>query len=183
MKTMKISVLLLLLTFTLAYCQPDKTFTEVVTFEKGLRFNVSGEIQLLPYLGGSGGVVNWTDVLNKPLVFAPDLSITNPLYKPIGYVPSWAEITGKPNLFSGSYLDLTNKPSLFSGSYLDLTDKPGEIELSEALSQLPGIQSRPLTQAQIDALTPTEGLEVYNLTIHAKQYYDGTVWKTIITAN
>ena len=182
MKTMKISVILLLATFTLAYCQPDKTFTEVVTFEKGFRFNVSGDIQLLPYLGGSGGVVNWTDVLNKPLVFAPDLSITNPLYKPIGYVPSWAEITGKPSLFSGSYLDLTNKPSLFSGSYLDLTDKPGEIELSEAIVQIK-VLFQVLTQAQINILTPIKGQIVINSTDNALQWYDGTQWHTFATTN
>ena len=165
---MKISVLLLLLTFTLAYCQPDKTFTEVVTFEKGFRFNVSGEIQLLPYLGGSGGVVNWTDVLNKPLVFAPDLSITNPLYKSIGYVPSWAEITGKP--------------IFFSGSYLDLTDKPGEIELSEAILQIP-VLFQVFTQVQINTLTPIKGQVVINSTDNALQWYDGTQWHTFATTN
>ena len=37
----------------------------------------------------------------------------------------YANLTGKPNLFSGSYTDLTNKPGLFSGSYTDLTNKPG----------------------------------------------------------
>ena len=37
---------------------------------------------------------------------------------------TWANISGKPALFSGSYADLTNKPSLFSGSYVDLTNKP-----------------------------------------------------------
>ncbi len=37
---------------------------------------------------------------------------------------TYANITGKPTLFSGSYTDLTNKPTLFSGSYTDLTNKP-----------------------------------------------------------
>ena len=150
---MKISVILLLVTFTLAYCQPDKTFTEVVTFEKGFRFNVSGEIQLLPYLGGSGGVVNWTDVLNKPLVFAPDLSITNLLYKPISYTPTYAE----------------------------LLDKPGEIELQEAISQLSGIKLPVLTTVQIDALTTEAGTLVYDATLNVLKINTGNLWKIIIT--
>jgi hypothetical protein len=37
---------------------------------------------------------------------------------------AYADVTGKPTLFSGSYADLTNKPTLFSGSYADLTNKP-----------------------------------------------------------
>jgi hypothetical protein len=37
---------------------------------------------------------------------------------------SYADLTGKPTLFSGSYTDLTSKPTLFSGSYTDLTSKP-----------------------------------------------------------
>jgi hypothetical protein len=43
-----------------------------------------------------------------------------------GYLTTvaYADITGKPTLFSGSYADLTNKPTLFSGSYADLTNKP-----------------------------------------------------------
>jgi len=153
MKTMKISVLLLFVTFTLAYCQPDKTFTEVVTFEKGFRFNVPGEIQLLPYLGGSGGVVNWTDVLNKPLVFAPDLSITNLLYKPISYTPTYAE----------------------------LLDKPGEIELQEAISQLSGIKLPVLTTVQIDALTTEAGTLVYDATLNVLKINTGNLWKILIT--
>jgi hypothetical protein len=43
-----------------------------------------------------------------------------------GYLTTvaYADVTGKPTLFSGSYADLTNKPTLFSGSYADLTNKP-----------------------------------------------------------
>jgi len=43
-----------------------------------------------------------------------------------GYLTTvaYADVTGKPTLFSGSYVDLTNKPNLFSGSYVDLTNKP-----------------------------------------------------------
>lgn len=54
------------------------------------------------------------------------------LYRPISYVPTWLEVTGKPVFHavatSGSYLDLINLPALkpvaTSGSYNDLTEKP-----------------------------------------------------------
>jgi len=46
------------------------------------------------------------------------------LYRPISWVPSWTDVTGKPTLFSGVYSDLTGKPTLFSGVYSDLTGKP-----------------------------------------------------------
>ena len=36
----------------------------------------------------------------------------------------YADLAGKPALFSGAYADLTGKPTLFSGAYADLTGKP-----------------------------------------------------------
>ena len=163
---MKIIVGLLLITFAVACGQADKEFNAVVTFNKGFRFTPTGTIYTsLP----SSSVADWNTMINKPLVFAPATHDHNLLYKPIGYVPTWAEIT--------------SKPTLFSGSYNDLTEKPGEMELQDAISTLPGLLPPRMTQTQIDALTPVEGLEVYNLTIHAKQYYNGTIWKTTITAN
>jgi hypothetical protein len=39
-----------------------------------------------------------------------------------------------------------------------------------------------MTTTQRDAITsPAEGLEIYNLTTHTKEFYNGTVWKTITT--
>ncbi len=50
------------------------------------------------------------------------------LYRPISYVPSWTEITEKPEFAtvatSGSYNDLNNKPVLFGGSFDSLLNKP-----------------------------------------------------------
>lgn len=43
------------------------------------------------------------------------------LYRPIGYVPSWSEITGKPTFAtvatSGSYNDLTDKPTIVNSQW------------------------------------------------------------------
>jgi len=50
------------------------------------------------------------------------------LYKLNSYMPNWVEITGKPTFAvvatSGLYADLSGKPTLFSGSFTDLTNKP-----------------------------------------------------------
>ena len=50
------------------------------------------------------------------------------LYRPVSWVPSWADVTGKPAFAtvatSGSYNDLTNRPALFSGAWADITGKP-----------------------------------------------------------
>ena len=42
----------------------------------------------------------------------------------IGTSIDYADLTNKPNLFSGDYNDLVNRPNLFSGSYNDLSNKP-----------------------------------------------------------
>jgi len=51
------------------------------------------------------------------------------LYKAIGWVPSWTEVTGKPELFDWNYDSLTNKPSTFPPSahthpYTEITEPP-----------------------------------------------------------
>jgi hypothetical protein len=165
MKRMKFIIGLLLVSL-LTYCQ-DKVFKETVTFEKGFNFSINGVIQTLPYTGGATSQVEWLSILNKPLSFPPETH--SHAYKPLSYIPSWEEILGKP--------------TFFSGSYTDLTDKPSEIELQDAISQLPGIIIPKLTTIQINALTPIEGLEVYDLTLHVKKYYNGTIWKIYITGN
>jgi len=233
MKKMKLTIGLFVIMFAVACGQADKTFTVPVRMNAGFYVGADPNLYLtLP----SGGVADWNTILNKPSVFAPDLAVTNPLYKPIewvptfaqvtskpttlsgygitdaalsthahtftsitgkpttlvgygitdakplSYVPTYAEITGKPSLFSGSYVDLTNKPTLFSGSYTDLTNKPESIELADAILSMSGIKLPVLTTAQIDALTPTAGLLVYDSTLNVLKIFVGT-WKVIITAN
>lgn len=66
MKRMRLTIVLLIVTFGFVFCQPDKTFKEVVTFEKGFKIGDNNEIQLEPYLGSVSSQVEWADVLNKP---------------------------------------------------------------------------------------------------------------------
>ncbi|MVM34103.1 hypothetical protein GO755_28985 [Spirosoma sp. HMF4905] len=44
-----------------------------------------------------------------------------------------------------------------------------------------GVRGNRFTTVQRDALTPYEGLEIYNLTTHTKEFWNGTTWKTILT--
>jgi hypothetical protein len=165
MKKMKLILILLLVTFAVAFCQPDKDFNAIVTFNKGFRFSPAGTIYTsLP----AGGVADWNTMINKPSVFTPATHDHNSLYKAIGYVPTYAEITGKPTLFSGSYTDLTNKPE--------------SIELADAILSMSGIKLPVLTTTQINALTPVVGLLVYDSTLNVLKIYVGT-WKIVITAN
>ena len=108
------------------------------------------------------------------------------LYKAIGWLPTWAEVTGKPSFFSGDYNDLINKPtipaaqvnsdwnatsgvaqilnkpSLFDGNYNSLTNKPTLFSGSYTdLTNKPYIP---------DSYTKTESDGRYSLLGHAHDY-------------
>lgn len=164
MKRMRLTIILLILTFGFAFCQPDKTFKEVVTFEKGFRFSETGQIQLQPYLGSTSDQVEWANILNKPAVFPPDLNITNPLYKTADYVPTWDEVQGKPEVFPP---DISLIP---------------QIELQLALEQL-GIYLGKTT-TELNAITPANGFGIaLDITEGVYKIYSGGYWKTVITGN
>ena len=71
---------------------------------------------MLISVGGGGGPVTWTSIINKPN------------FATVATSGSYADLTNKPTLFSGAYADLTGKPTLAtvatSGSYTDLINKP-----------------------------------------------------------
>lgn len=145
----KLFTLTVFMAITLIVCgQKSQTFDRVVTFNAGFRFTETGTVYT-----SMPASADWNTLLNKPAVFIPDLSITNPLYKPISYSPTWDEITGKPQ----------------------------EQELSSALSQLNGIRLPVLTTAQINALPPQMGLLVYDSSLNVLKIHNGVEWKIIIT--
>lgn len=166
MKKMRLILGLFLITI-LTYCQDDKIFKEVVTFEKGFKFSINGVIQTLPYTGGATTQVEWLSILNKPLTFPPETHTH--AYKPLSYVPSWEEIT--------------SKPTFFSGRYTDLTDKPSEIELQDAISQLDILIIPKLTTVEIASKQPLEGYLVWDKDLKVLKVGSGTIWKIIITGN
>lgn len=103
-------------------------FEQTVTFKDGIKFSENGAVQRTPYLGGTTGDVYWDNILNKPSMFPPEAHNHNGLYKPISYIPTWAEILNKPTFadvaFSGDYNDLVNKPSGISADWDYITNKP-----------------------------------------------------------
>ena len=54
------------------------------------------------------------------------------------------------------------------------------LELSDAIPNLTGVAIPKLTTTAINAISnPTEGLLVYDLTLHVMKFYNGSTWKTI----
>jgi hypothetical protein len=90
-------------------------------------------------------------------VFAPDLTVTNPLYKPIGWFPTWDEVTAKP----------------------------ATLELSVAIEQLGYLPVPQKTTTEINVLvipTNTRAL-VYDRTLEVLKIWNGTLWKIFPTTN
>ena len=68
--------------------------------------------------------------------------------KPTLFSGAYADLTGKPTLFSGAYADLTGKPTLFSGAYADLTGKPTAVStFTNDAGYLTGITSTQINTA------------------------------------
>ena len=95
----------------------------------------------------------YTDLKNIPVAFAPELHMHDSLYLSKSYKPTWEEITNKME----------------------------QKALTEALIELSIFGRQKLTTSQIDALIPIEDMEVYDLTLHVRKYWNGTIWKTIKT--
>lgn len=83
---------------------------------------------------GLGNVDNTSDV-NKPVSTAQATAIAaaennaKNASRAVNWVPTWAEVSGKPATFAPSvhghdWTEIANKPGFFSGSYTDLTNKP-----------------------------------------------------------
>jgi hypothetical protein len=157
MKKLIFSLLGLLVLIQFGGCQDDKTFTKPIHVVSIIYSDGSTQTT------ANSGMVDWAAITNKPNFVA--------LYKPIGYVPAWAEITGKPTLFSGSYADLTNKPA--------------EIDLTTAMGNLPYMMIPSRTTTEINALVVPSGSValVWDRTLGVLKIWNGTQWKIYITAN
>ena len=86
---------------------------------------------------------DYNDLLNKPATASDlELQLSGAALSLVDTAPSpnttlstinlaaltsslnYADLSNKPNLFSGDYNDLVNRPALFSGDYNDLSNKP-----------------------------------------------------------
>ena len=124
----------------------------------------------------------------------PDNTFQKPMYFPYGiYIGTDTNLhlTWPTGSESVTWDNVLFRPLLFppiahTHDYTtDLTKLPVTIELQAAISQLRGIIPPRYTTAQINAFTLPieEGLEIYDLTLHVKKYWNGTKWQIIITAN
>jgi hypothetical protein len=97
----------------------------------GTSYTITGTSQLLsvPYAlhAKAAATANYNDLSNLP-----SLNISNwntayswgnhaGLYRPVGWVPAWGDVTGKPTFAtvatSGSYNDLSNKPTILNSQW------------------------------------------------------------------
>jgi hypothetical protein len=97
----------------------------------GTSYTITGTSQLLsvPYAlyAKTASTANYNDLSNLP-----SLNISNwntaygwgnhsGLYRPVGWVPAWGDVTGKPSFAtvatSGSYNDLSNKPTILNSQW------------------------------------------------------------------
>jgi len=107
----------------------------------------------------------------KNIVFEDGTSMTT---APAGgQTVTWNTLEGKPNFATVAT----------SGSYVDLVNKPPQKDLQTAIAEMQVLIIPKLTTAQITTLSPKEGWIVFNITDHVLQYYNGTVWKILITGN
>lgn len=104
-----------------------------ITYRDGYLYYHDGETaggEVIGGGGGSGGPTSWTSVTGKPsfATVATSGAYADLTGKPTLFSGAYADLTGKPSLAtvatSGSYADLTNRPNIFSGAYADLTGKP-----------------------------------------------------------
>lgn len=76
--------------------------------------------------------------------------------------------------------EASERPSYFSGVVGFGTDEPADSARVEISSTNQGFLPPRMTTAQRDAISsPAEGLEVYNLTTHKKNFYNGTAWEVV----
>jgi len=205
MKKILVVAILMLAVLTVNCQKKDQTFDVTVRFNQGIQF---GDGTIMNTAATGVGVVTWDAITGKPLTFAPAVHNHDALYRGITWVPSFAQITGKPTTLAGygitdassiihthslmykpidyvpAWNDVLGKP-LFSavattGSFNDLRDVPEFIEIEEALPLLDGIKLPVMTQAEINALTPVKGLLLFNDTEGCLQVYTGTTWKVLI---
>ena len=82
--------------------------------------------------------------------------------------------------FEAMKLSLSDKRASSDPTVLAAELLPSAIFQLDSVTK--GLACPRMTTTQRNAIvTPDEGIEIYNLTSHAKEYFNGTIWKTITT--
>lgn len=150
-----LTILVLILITSSGKCQnEDHIFMVPPEFRAG--FIMNGTLYTTMPTGGTG-IVDWASITNKPTTFPPSTHNHSSLYKPISYVPTWAEITGKP----------------------------AEVDLKDAIPMLDYISLPQKTTAEKNALVIPVGRValVWDKTLGLLSIWNGTMWKNYPTLN
>lgn len=99
------------------------------------------------------------------------------LYRPITWVPAWADVTGKPTTFT---------PTAHTHDYnTDIINKPPQQDLMQAIAGLDYLPIPSKTTAQINALVMPTGASaiVKDATLNVYKVYKDGIWSIVITGN
>lgn len=99
------------------------------------------------------------------------------LYRPITWVPTWTDVTGKPTTFT---------PTAHTHDYnTDIINKPPEKDLMEAILELDYLPIPSKTTAEINALVIPTGRAaiVKDATLGVYKVYKDGIWSIVITSN
>ncbi|WP_110970887.1 hypothetical protein [Pseudomonas huaxiensis] len=118
-----------------------------------------------PSGGGVNGVMGYNGATNLPAFFRFGAGLALDSGAVVALPQVWADITGKPNFAavatSGAYADLSGKPALFSGAYADLTGVPSTFNPAAHTHAAGEIVSGTLATARLPvlAISQTTGLQ------------------------
>ena len=97
------------------------------------------------------------------------------LYKLVSYVPTWAEITGKPSTYT---------PSTHTHAWTEITNKPPEQELIDAIASLGYLPIPGKTTDQINTIIPTNGGGIiFDVTLNVYKVFKNGQWVIVATTN
>lgn len=92
----------------------------------------------------------------------------------VGDMPAKLMFCTRDQGAGGCSIRMTIKPN---GNVGINTQAPDAVAILETSSTTKGVLFSPMTEAERDAVvTPPEGLEIFNLTSHKKNFFNGTVW-------
>lgn len=182
----KLIFLLALIMLTLqGGCQNvDQTFEKIILVKKGIMFG-DGSIQTTAATGT--GIVTWDGVSGKPVfsTIALSGSYNDLLNRPTLFDGTWTSLTGKPTTFTPAVHNHNTlyRPITYVPTWTEITSKPDTVTLETAVTSMAFVMQQ-MTTTQINAIqNPKEGRIVYDITLHVVKYWNGTVWKIMITGN
>jgi hypothetical protein len=176
MKKMKLVLMLLVVTFTIACGQKkDDTFSKPMYFPQGIYIGIDPVLHLTWPTGGSTIYPSAGIPLSTGTAWGTSIVNNSSAWNTAVTEAHTAFLYGP---HAGLYKLLNAKVDYVT----EVINKPAEVELSTAILQVP-VLFEVLTQIQINALTPVKGKVVINSTDNVMQWYNGVKWIVFATTN